>query len=96
MSDLDETEVERLYWTPPPWKDETMADPDEARRLSQLHLLRREPPIDDDEINWMFYLQELGFILADNYHDKYIKGIQFAIEQRGWEYNRHNFLRLCN
>lgn len=33
MSDLDETEIERLYWTPPPWKDEVMADAFEASRL---------------------------------------------------------------
>ncbi|WP_139361776.1 hypothetical protein [Mycobacterium sp. 96-892] len=84
-----------MTWTPPPWKDRVLADPDEARRLLQLHLLRYEPPTDDDEINWMLYLQEIGYIIHDD-HRRWLKGIQFAIEQRGWEYNRHNFLRLCN
>lgn len=95
MNVTDDMEDARLYWTPPPWKDKTMADPAEAQRLSRLHLLRDEPPTDDDDINQMLYLQEFGFILSDAY-DKYLKGIQYAIEQRGWEYNRQNFLRLCN
>ncbi|QQG99535.1 hypothetical protein HBE99_24025 [Mycobacteroides chelonae] len=84
-----------MTWTPPPWKDEVLADPDEARRLSQLHLLRDDPPTDDDGIDWLLYLQELGYILRDDY-DNWLKGIQFAVEQRGWKWNRQNFLRLCN
>ncbi|MDO3029749.1 hypothetical protein [Mycobacteroides abscessus] len=95
MSDLDETEIERLYWTPPPWKDEVMADAFEASRLAELYLLRDYPPTDEDGINFMFYLEELGYILRDDYAN-WLKGIRFAVEQRGWEWNRQSFLRLCN
>lgn len=95
MTDLDETEVERLYWTPPPWKGEVLADDHEFGRLARLHLGRQHRCLDDDEINWMLYLQELGYILRDDYGN-WLKGIQYAVEQRGWEWNRDSFLRLCN
>ncbi|WP_131823193.1 hypothetical protein [Mycobacteroides chelonae] len=64
---MELVELERAHWTPPPWKAQVLADDEEFRRLARLHLLRQHRCLDDDEINQMLYLQELGFILKDNF-----------------------------